>query len=181
MSKVVHNHWNILSVNKAFKGIFQNEAVTAFRRNKNLKERIGGNKIECNKVEKHNIMKKDKCFPCSVNNRTLCCKQVISSSTFKSQQTNKLYTIFDEVNCSSAYGVYLMECTLCKKQHVGKLETSFNIRLNNHAKTFKTLTSILACTNSSKKETTFLTNTQSSSLEINFQIPPNQKTFYAKD
>ena len=111
MSKVVHNHWNILSINKAFKGIFQNEAVTAFRRYKNLKERIGGNKMECNKVEKHNIMKKDKCFPCSVNNRTLWCKQVISSSTFKSQQTNKLYTIFDEVNCSSAYGVYLMECT----------------------------------------------------------------------
>ena len=27
-----------------------------------------------------------------------------------------------------------MECTLCKIQHVGKTETPFNIRLNNHRK-----------------------------------------------
>ena len=47
ISKVVRN---ILSINKAFKEIFQNELVTAFRRNKNLKELIGSNKIEPNKV-----------------------------------------------------------------------------------------------------------------------------------
>ena len=139
MSNVVHNHWKIFSINKAFGGIFQNEAVAAFRRNKNLKERIGDNKIECNKVEKHNIMKKGKCFPCSVNNRSLRCKQVIFSSTFKSPYTNKSYTIFHEGNCSSAYIIYQMECTLCKKQYVGKSENSFNIRLNNHAKTLKTM------------------------------------------
>ena len=27
-----------------------------------------------------------------------------------------------------------MECTLCKIQYVGKAETTFNIRLNNHRK-----------------------------------------------
>ena len=82
-------------------------------------------------------MKKGKCSPCSANNRILCCKQVISSSPFKSQQTNKSYTIFHEVNCSSAYVIYLMECTLCKKQYVGMLGTNFNIRLNNHRKDIK--------------------------------------------
>ena len=70
-------------------------------------------------------------FSCSAN-RTLYCKQMISSSTFKSQQTNKSYKIFHEVNCSSGYVIYIIECTLCKKQCVGKSETSFNIRLNNH-------------------------------------------------
>ena len=82
-------------------------------------------------------MKKGKWSPCSANNRTLCCKQVISSSTFKSQQTNKSYTIFHEVNCSSAYVIYPMECILCKKQYVGKSETSFNIRLNTIVMTLK--------------------------------------------
>ena len=70
-------------------------------------------------------------FSCSAI-RTLYCKQMISSSTFKSQQTNKSYKIFHEVNCSSGYVIYIIECTLCKKQCVGKSETSFNIRLNNH-------------------------------------------------
>ena len=30
-----------------------------------------------------------------------------------------------------------MECILCKKQYVGKLEAAFNIRLNNHRKDVK--------------------------------------------
>ena len=64
---------------------------------------------------------------------------VISSSTFKSRRTNKSYTIFHEVNCSSTYVICPMECTLCKKQYVRKSETSFNIRLNNHHKDVKNL------------------------------------------
>ena len=125
ISKVVRKHWNILSIDKAFKEMLQNEPVAAFRRSKSLKELIGSNEIEYNKVKiHHNISKKDKCSPCSVNNKTLCCKQVISSSTFRRQWTNKSYTTFHEVNCSSTYVIYLMECTLCKKQYVGKSETS---------------------------------------------------------
>ena len=32
------------------------------------------------------------------------------------------------------YVIYLLECTKCKIQYVGKAETEFNIRLNNHQK-----------------------------------------------
>ena len=107
-------------------------------------------------MKKHNnIMKKGKYSPCSANNRTLCCKQVISSSTFKSQQTNKSYTTFNEVNCSSAYVVYLMECTLCEKQYVGKSETSFDIRLNNRCKDVKKPDAILACRRFQEKKHVF--------------------------
>ena len=37
-----------------------------------------------------------------------------------------------------------MECILCKIQHVGKAETTFNLRLNNHTKDTKKPNSILA-------------------------------------
>ena len=58
---------------------------------KNLKKLIDSNKIEHSKVKKHsNIMKKGR-------------GSRVSSSIFKSQQTNKSYTIFHEVICSSAY------------------------------------------------------------------------------
>ena len=100
-------------------------------------------------------MKKVKCSPCSANNRTLCCKQVISSSTFKSQQTNTSYTIFHKVNCSSAYVIYLMECTLRKKQYVQKSETSFSIRLNNHRKDVKKPDAILASRHFQEKKHIF--------------------------
>ena len=94
--------------------------------------------------KRNSILKKDNCSLCSVNNRKLCCKQVISSSTFKSQQTNKPYTIFPGVNCSRADVIYLIECTLWKKQYVGKPETRFNIRLNKHCKDVKKPDAILA-------------------------------------
>lgn len=66
MNKVVLKHLKILSKNKPFI-------------DKNLKELIGSDKIDHNKVKKQtSIMKKGKCFPCVVNNRTLCCKYAIS-------------------------------------------------------------------------------------------------------
>ena len=42
--------------------------------------------------------------------------------------------IFHNVNCASSYVIYFMECILCNKQYVGKAETTFNTRLNNHRK-----------------------------------------------
>ena len=38
-----------------------------------------------------------------------------------------------------------MDCTLCNKKYVGKAETAFNIRLNNHKKDNKDPNAILAC------------------------------------
>ena len=41
-------------------------------------------------------------------------------------------TIIRKLNCKSKFTIYLMECTSSKVQHVGKAETAFNIKLNNH-------------------------------------------------
>ena len=75
-----------------------------------------------------------KCTPCLANNRTLCCKQVVYTTTFRSNQTNRIFQIYHNLNCKSKYVIYLVECTKCKIQYVGKTETEFNIRLNNHRK-----------------------------------------------
>ena len=110
---------------------------------------IGSNKIENNKVKKLKTHKKDgKCTTCLSNNRTLCCKQVRSTSNFESHQTKKTFKIYHQVNCISPWVIYLMECTLCNKQYVGKSETPFNLRLNNHRKDVKNHSrqdTILAC------------------------------------
>ena len=41
--------------------------------------------------------------------------------------------------------MYLLHCPVCQLQYVGKSETSFNIRLNNHRKDSKNKNPILAC------------------------------------
>ena len=78
--------------------------------------------------------RKGECRPCNTSKPSLCCKQVTDTSTFRSYQTQQLYTIFHKLNCKSKFIIYLMECVLCKVQYVRKAETAFNIRLNNHRK-----------------------------------------------
>ena len=46
----------------------------------------------------------------------------------------QLYTIVHKLNCKSKFTIYLMGRALCKILYVGKAETAFNIRLNNHRK-----------------------------------------------
>ena len=134
-------------MNESLKEILNCQPITAFRRNKNLKDLIGSNKIEKNKVKKIQIqkLKPGKCSPCLMNFRSLCCKQVRKRTTFKSQQTKKICEIFHNVNCASSYVISLMEYILSNKQYVGKAETSFNIRPNNHRKDVKKVDAIMVC------------------------------------
>ena len=75
-----------------------------------------------------------KCTPCLANNRTLCCRQIVYTTTFRSSQTDRIFHIYHKLNFKNKYVIYLLECTKCKIQYVGKAETEFNIRLNNHRK-----------------------------------------------
>ena len=108
------------------------------KKNKNLKEIIGGLRIENGKVEKFNIPSRTgKCTPCLSGARTQCSNQVLTTNTFRSQQKKRKLNIFFNLNCKSEYVIYLMECILCKMQHVGEAETAFKLRLNNHSKDTK--------------------------------------------
>ena len=102
-------------------------------------------------------MNKGKCTPCLGNNRTLCCKQVADITTFRSNQTNRIFQIYHNLNCKSKYVIYLLECTKCKIQYVGKTETEFNIRLNNHTKDLWKPDAILASRHFSGKDHNFKT------------------------
>ena len=84
-------------------------------------------------------------MPCSSTRPSLCCTQVLNTQTFASQQTKKTFNIFHKLTCKSQYVIYLMECILCKIQYVGKSETPFNLRLNNHRKDVNNPKAIPAC------------------------------------
>ena len=54
-----------------------------------------------------------------------------------------------------------MECKLCNKQYVGKAETAFNIRFNNHRKDTKNPNAIPAGRHFQQKSHTFNSHTKS--------------------
>ena len=135
MHKIINKHWNVLQINQGLPETFQNNPLVAYKRNKNLQEITGGHTIKNGKVLKvHSKNRKGKCEPCNTSKPSLCCDQVIDTSTFRSYQRQQLYTIFHKLNCKIKFIIYLMNCVLCKVQYLGKAETAFNIRLNNHRK-----------------------------------------------
>ena len=135
VKRAISNNWNLLHINQEFKDVFQEPPILAFRRNRNLYDLLGCKNIVDGKLQRLSKKKKSgfstKCFSKSEN---LCCKQVVHTQSFKSSVTQKTYHIFHDLNCKSKLLIYLMECRICRIQYIGKSETEFNIRLNNHRK-----------------------------------------------
>ena len=128
-------HWDLLHINPNLAEIFQSPPILTFLRKKNLRDIIGTKLTENGKAKRKFTNKiQGKCTPCLANNRTQCCKQVVHTTMFRSNQTNRIFQIYHNLNCKSKYVIYLLECTKCKIQYVGKVETVFNMRLNNHRK-----------------------------------------------
>ena len=71
--------------------------------------------IENGKVKRKFTKKiQGKCTQCLANKRTLCCKQLVHTTTFRSNQTNRILQIYHNLNSKSKYVIYLLECTKCK-------------------------------------------------------------------
>ena len=83
--------------------------------------------------------------PMQFNTRRFSCQQLISTTTSKNNQNNKTFKIYHRVNCKSSFVICLLECYICNIQYVGKSETPFNIRLNNHRTDVKNPNAIPTC------------------------------------
>ena len=134
LKTIIDKNWHILQIEPKLKEIFAEPPILAFRRNKNFRDIIGGNKVFDNKkilnVKKFN---KGKCQPCFTRSINLCCKRLKTCSTFQSAFNKNTFLIRHNVTCKSSCVIYLMECCLCEKsQYVGKPEYSVNLRINTH-------------------------------------------------
>ena len=146
IKKVIDEHWHLLQINPKLKNAFQGKPIIAYKRNRNLKEIIGSNKILNNKVIRKKKAEKKHlfCSPYYTRRDNLCCQQVEKTNVFKSYKTRKTYKIFYQLTCSSQIIIYLLQCRIWFVQYVGKSETTFNLGLNNHRKRSKKKDAILA-------------------------------------
>lgn len=133
LKTTIEKHWPILQINQKMKETFKRKPIMAYRRNRNLGDILGQKTIKNNKVIRRNRSHTiGGCSPCSSTRETKCCRQVRRTTTFKSYRTNKRYNIFHRVNCRSKFIIYLLECTICRLQYIGKSEWPMNIRINKH-------------------------------------------------
>ena len=130
---VIKKHWDLLCINQDLKATFKDPPIYGYRRNTNLRDIIGQTTLRNNKVlRKNKNLTPGKCSPCRSRYNNLCCRQVQSTSSFKSHQTKETFKILHNTNCRSSNVIYLLQCQKCNIQYIGKTENPFNIRLNNH-------------------------------------------------
>ena len=142
IKEIINKHWHILNIDRSFKEIFsRSQLMIAFRKNTSIKQIIGTNTIRNNQqfLKPTQTTHAGQCTPCYAS-QSLCCQQVLKTTSFTSTQTKETFTIFRQVTYHNNYVIYSLECIMCKIQYNGKSETSFNIRLNNRRKDIKTQT-----------------------------------------
>ena len=93
IKNVLMIHWHLLLIKPNIAEIFQNPPILTVLQNKNLRDIIGTKLIENGKVKRKFTNKiQGKFPPCLANNRTLCCKQIIHTTTFRSKRRTEYFT-----------------------------------------------------------------------------------------
>ena len=141
--EIIDKNWNTLSTNHNQAAIFKTKPILTFKRNRNLKDMLGGSKLKNNRKIVKRPVKTGYCGPCLSQLGNICCKHIVSTRKFKSSRTGEAFDIRHRVNCKTKKGIYLANCKLCPAyQYVGKFETTWSERLYNHRKDAKRTKSI---------------------------------------
>ena len=134
IKSVFEKTWKILQIHPKLATQFEAKPVIAYKRNQKLRDVIGQTQLSGDLVVRKGQDSEKRCKPCRTRPDNLCCKQVCQTTTFNSTRTNQVFKMYHNTDCKSMFVIYLLECTICKLQYVGKSEPPFNIRLNNHRK-----------------------------------------------
>ena len=127
IAEIAHRHWGFLKSKERLSKIFAEPPLIAYRRPKNLHDKLVSTKFK----EKEKEEDTNGCKPCG---RTGCswCRKIDSTTTFSDSKGERTFKIYHKLDCHSAWVIYMMECKICKLLYIGKSETKCNIRFNNH-------------------------------------------------
>ena len=130
LRNILSDNWSLLKVNNRLKHVLKEQPIVAYRRNKSLRDVIRDTTIKNNKVVRKQKAKLKGGYykPCFSRTSSLCCKQVVPGTAFKSNVTLKTYQIFHQLNFKNSYIICLLECFKCQVQYVRKSETKLKKR-----------------------------------------------------
>ena len=82
---IIDKHWHLLQISPKLRNTFQEKPIIAYKRNRNLKEITGINKVLNNKVIQKKRAEKQHlfCSPCYTRSDKLCCQQVKKQTSSK--------------------------------------------------------------------------------------------------
>ena len=98
LKTIIDKNWHILKIEPKLKEIFAESPILAFKRNKNFRDIIGGNKLfDHRKILNVKKFNKGKCKPCFTRSINLCCKQLNPKQKSEYSVNSKINTHRNDV------------------------------------------------------------------------------------
>ena len=159
-------HWKMTRTNEKCREFLKDSPQVAYKRNKNIKDHLVKAKFREHREKDTNTThgRSSKCD----KRRCSWCKNVQDTTRFISRKTNKTYKMRHNLNCRSDWTIYLAECSVHKKQYVGKTKPQLNIRMNNNRNHIKV--QLRSC-----KLTEHFIDSTTCSLDHDLQITPIER------
>ena len=130
--RIIQQHLSTLQSSSSLQKTFPEPPLISHRRPRSLRDILVNAKDP--KTQTHHqhtdIHPRSGFYKCK-SNKCILHKHITETNSFTSTTTNRTYPITDYIDCKSTWVIYLLTCTLCKKQYIGKTETTLYTRLNN--------------------------------------------------
>ena len=125
----------ILQADSKLKKIYKQPPSVTFRQSRNLKQIVVRNRLKELPFADSSDVPAPGCYRFDHGNRgrsCLLCPKLEESGQFKSSFTGLTYKIRHHMTCKSRYVVYLVTCSACKSQYVGKTIENMHKRHSGH-------------------------------------------------
>ena len=129
VSNTIRSHIPTLHSNERLKHIFPEPPIVAFRRNRNLKDLLVSAKLP--PVKNNEEIEEPGFFQCK-SKKCSVRNNITMGKKFSSSITKENFPITDHIDCKMSWLIYLITCSKCSMQYVGKTTTSLYTRFANH-------------------------------------------------
>ena len=127
---IMKKHFPLLQQGNTTKAVFPKHPTTSYRRGRTLRDLLVKAGHPFPLQNEHGTPLPNGFFKCP-SQRCIVHKHITNTSNFRSTVTNQEYPITSHITCKSSWVIYLITCTRCNKQYVGKTETTLYTRFNN--------------------------------------------------
>jgi hypothetical protein len=104
--------------------------LTAYRRNRTLKNHLVRTSLNTTASTGNAPCN----TPCSI------CKYMVTTTTFKSNNTGETYQIKGTINCNTSKVIYMIQCNRCKLQYIGQTSNAITTRIQQNIPNVKYVT-----------------------------------------
>ena len=131
--QIIEKHFPTLQQSEQTRNISKNPPMMSYRRGRTLRDILvrARDPVPSTLTTPQGDKETPNGFYKCKSTKCIIHTHITETQHFKSTVTHQQFTINSHITCKSSWIIYLITCTQCNKQYVGKTETTLYTRLNN--------------------------------------------------